>query len=120
MPNRVTFFEVVGNDGAALRSFYAELFGWSISEVPGEMDYGMVSSDDAGIEGGIGATPDGGVGHTTFYVDTADPQATLNRAESLGASALLQPTELPGGGVIALFADPEGHPIGLYKSAMRS
>jgi predicted enzyme related to lactoylglutathione lyase len=117
MPNPVTFFEVVGRDGAALRRFYGELFGWSISEPAADMDYGMISSDDAGIEGGIGATPDGGPGHTTVYVDTVDPQATLDRARSLGASALLQPTELPGGGVIALLADPEGHPVGLYKPA---
>jgi predicted enzyme related to lactoylglutathione lyase len=119
MRNPVTFFEVVGKDGPALRSFYSELFSWSIAEVPGDMDYGMVSSADAGIEGGIGASPDGGAGHTTFYVDTADPQATLDRAVSLGARILLEPTELPGGGVIALFADPEGHPIGLYKPAPR-
>jgi uncharacterized protein len=115
MPNHVIFFEVVGRDGAALRSFYRELFGWNIREVPGEMDYGMVARDDAGIEGGIGATPNGGSGHTTFYVDSPDPQATLGLAETLGARALLQPTQLPGGGVIALFADPEGHTIGLYK-----
>jgi predicted enzyme related to lactoylglutathione lyase len=120
MPNPVNFFEVVGKDGAALRSFYSELFGWSINEVPGGMDYGMVSSDDAGIEGGVGATPDGGPGHTTFYVDSPDPQATLDRALSLGANTLLAPTQLPGGGVIALFADPEGHPIGLYKPAFHS
>jgi uncharacterized protein len=115
MPNHVIFFEVVGRDGAALRSFYRELFGWKIREVPGEMDYGLVAGDDAGIEGGIGATPNGGSGHTTFYVDSPDPQATLGRAERLGARALLQPTQLPGDGVIALFADPEGHTIGLYK-----
>ena len=119
MPNAVIFFEVVGKDGAALRSFYRELFGWEISEVPGDLDYGMVAREGSGIEGGIGATPDGGAGHTTFYVDTPDPQATLDRAESLGANALLQPTELPGGGVIALLADPEGHPVGLYKPALR-
>jgi uncharacterized protein len=118
MPNPVIFFEVVGKDGAALRNFYGELFGWRINEVPGPMDYGMVASEDAGIDGGIGATPDGGPGHTTFYVESADPQATLERAESLGARKLLLPTELPGGGVIALLADPEGHPIGLYKPAL--
>jgi predicted enzyme related to lactoylglutathione lyase len=120
MSNPVIFFEVVGRDGEALRAFYRELFGWNISDVPGEMDYGMVASGDAGIEGGIGATPDGGPGHTTFYVASPDPRATLTRAESLGAKPLLQPTELPGGGVIALLADPEGHPIGLYKPAQSS
>jgi predicted enzyme related to lactoylglutathione lyase len=120
MPSPVTFFEVAGKDGPALRRFYGELFGWSINEVAGDMDYGMVSSKDAGIDGGIGAAPDGGAGHTTFYVNTPDPQSTLDRAESLGARALLQPTELPGGGVVALFADPEGHPIGLYRPAPRA
>lgn len=119
MSNPVIFFEVVGKDGAALRSFYRELFGWRISEVPGEMDYGMVAGDDAGIEGGIGATPDGGPGHTTIYVDSPDPQATLDRAEGLGANTLLKPTELPGGGVIALLGDPEGHTIGLYKPSQK-
>jgi uncharacterized protein len=117
MSNAVIFFEVVGRDGAALRSFYRELFGWRISEVPGDIDYGMVASDDAGIDGGIGATPNGGPGHTTFYVDSPDPQETLDRAEKLGATTMLAPTELPGGGVIALLADPEGHTIGLYKPA---
>jgi predicted enzyme related to lactoylglutathione lyase len=120
MPHRVILFEVVGKDGAALRSFYRELFGWRINEVPAPMDYGMVASEDAGIEGGIGATPNGGPGHTTFYVESSDPETTLTRAEELGASMLLAPTGLPGGGVIALLADPEGHPVGLYKPASSS
>jgi predicted enzyme related to lactoylglutathione lyase len=117
MPNPVIFFEVVGCDGPALRHFYASLFGWKISEVPAPMDYGMVAREDAGIEGGIGASPNGGQGHTTFYVQSDDPAGTLARAENLGARRLLAPTELPGGGVIALLADPEGHPVGLYKPA---
>jgi predicted enzyme related to lactoylglutathione lyase len=113
----VIFFEVVGNDGAALRGFYRHLFDWTISEVAAPMDYGMVAREDGGIEGGIGATPNGGAGHTTFYVGTDDPEATLTKAHRLGARTLLAPTELPGGGVIALLADPEGHPVGLYKPA---
>jgi predicted enzyme related to lactoylglutathione lyase len=117
MPHRVIFFEVVGPDGACLRNFYGELFGWQIREVPPPMDYGMVSSEDAGIEGGIGAAPEGGTGHTTVYVETDDPEATLARAEELGAKTMLAPTQLPGGGVIALFADPGNHPVGLYKPA---
>jgi predicted enzyme related to lactoylglutathione lyase len=117
MSHPVTFFEVVGNDGAGLRCFYGKLFGWKINEVPAPMDYGMVAREDAGIEGGIGATADGGPGHTTFYVESDDPQATLSRAVELGASTRLAPTELPGGGVIALLADPDGHPVGLYRPA---
>ncbi|MGN6167034.1 MAG: VOC family protein [Solirubrobacteraceae bacterium] len=117
MSHRVMFFEVVGSDGAALRDFYRRLFSWRITDVAASMDYGMVARKDAGIDGGIGATPNGGAGHTTFYVESDDPQATLTRAHQLGGRTLLAPTALPGGGVIALLADSEGHPVGLYRPA---
>ena len=117
MPDPVIFFEVLGKDGDGLRQFYSDLFGWTVSPAPAPMDYGLVGSDDAGIQGGIGADPGGGPGHTTFYVHTGDPQATLNRAETLGGQTVMPPTEIPGGGVIALLSDPEGHKVGLYNPA---
>jgi hypothetical protein len=45
------------------------------------MDYGMVSSQDAGIEGGIGAAPDGGVGHTTLYVNIATARSWQQKSQ---------------------------------------
>ena len=63
--------------------------------------------------GGIGQTADGN-GHVTFYVGTDDPQATLDKAEQLGGKTILPVTELPEV-TIALFADPEGHVVGLAK-----
>jgi predicted enzyme related to lactoylglutathione lyase len=120
MPDPVIFFEVLGRDGDALRQFYGDLFGWTVNKVPPPMDYGMVARDDAGIEGGIGTDPNGGAGHTIFYVYAGDPQATLDRGESLGGRTLVPPTQLPGGGVIAVLSDPEGHKVGLYKPARGS
>ena len=58
-------------------------------------------------------SPDGN-GHVTFYVGTDDPQATLDKAEQLGGKTILPVTELPEV-TIALFADPEGHVVGLAK-----
>ena len=55
-----------------------------------------------------------GNGHVTFYVGTDDPQATLDKAEQLGGKTILPVTELPEV-TIALFADPEGHVVGLAK-----
>ena len=118
MANPVVFFEVLGSDGDALRGFYHELFDWKIDRMPPPMDYGMVApGGEGGIEGGIGTAPGGGTGHATFYVHADDPQAVLDRSQELGGSTIQPPTELPGGGVIALLADPEGHTIGLYKPA---
>ena len=113
MPHPVVHFEVSGKDLESLRSFYSELFGWKTQKVPGEMPYAMVEQEGGGIGGGIGEAPDG-QGHVTFYVGADDPQAILDKAERLGGKTVLPVTELPMV-TIALFADPEGHVIGLAK-----
>ncbi len=111
MSSAVTHFEVVGKDLAKLESFYGELFGWKMQSIP-EMNYAMVEKEGDGIAGGIGQSPDGGPGHVTFYVSTDDPQASLDKAVALGGSVVMPVTKLPQV-TIALFADPEGHVIGL-------
>ncbi|RDI73869.1 putative enzyme related to lactoylglutathione lyase [Gaiella occulta] len=113
MANAVVHFEVVGRDLQKLKSFYGDLFGWKTQEIP-EMGYAIVEKEGDGIAGGIGQTPDGGPGHVTFYVSTDDPQAILDRAQELGGTTIMPVTELPEV-TIALFADPEGHAIGLVK-----
>ena len=111
MSSAVTHFEVVGKDLAKLQSFYGELFGWKMQSIP-EMNYAMVEKEGEGIAGGIGQSQDGAPGHVTFYVSTDDPQASLDRAVALGGSVVMPVTKLPQV-TIALFADPEGHVIGL-------
>ena len=113
MGHPVVHFEVSGKNLDRLESFYSELFGWKTQKAGGGMPYAMVEKEDNGIGGGIGQAPEGN-GHVTFYVDTDDPQATLDKAEQLGGKTILPVTELPQV-TIALFADPEGHVIGLAK-----
>jgi len=54
----VVWFEVVGKDGAKLRSFFSSLFGWQIAESGTGMDYGLVAATNGGIGGGIGRSQD--------------------------------------------------------------
>lgn len=119
MANPVAWFEVVGKDGARLRKFYGDLFGWKIDGADSDMDYGLVPAADKGIGGGIGRSPDGGPGHVTVYVEVDDPKAYLAKAQKLGGNTLVPPTEIPAYHLtFALFADPEGHVIGLTKGAI--
>jgi len=111
MAHPVMHFEVTGKDLDKLQTFYGELFGWKTSKVPGEIPYAMVDKEGDGIGGGIGQAQNGG-GHVTFYVGTDDPQATLDKAEQLGGKTIMPVTKLPQV-TIALFADPEGHVVGL-------
>lgn len=117
-PNSVLWFEVVGKDGPALRSFYSKLFGWKIEMGdPGSgFDYGIVGAGNGGIGGGIGTSPDGSGGFATFYVEVDDVNSALSKAEKLGGRTIMPAIEIPGMNItFAYFSDPEGHVIGLSK-----
>lgn len=123
MGQPVVHFEVIAKDAAKARAYYSELFGWTI-DANNPMNYGTIQRDGntnaegVGIGGGIGESPEGYDGHVTFYVEVADVEATLQKAESLGGKRLFGPDEVPGAGItIGQFADPEGRPIGVIKSA---
>jgi predicted enzyme related to lactoylglutathione lyase len=111
MGAHVVHFEVTGKDGKALQDFYGEAFGWKLdTNNPG--GYGMLRGDDHKITGGIGAAQQG-AGGVTFYVHTDDPKGTLAKIEKLGGKVLMPLTEVAPETTIALFADPEGHVVGL-------
>jgi uncharacterized protein len=114
--NRVVHFEVLGRDAGALRKFYSEAFGWSLGPADNSpLEYSMVhQSDGGGIDGGIGKAPQG-PGHVTFYVGVDDISESLKQIERLGGQTIQPATQVPGGVAFALFADPEGHVVGLVK-----
>ena len=114
MGNPVTHFEVLGTDAAALQRFYGEAFAWEMQDVM-QGSYYMVNPG-TGVNGGVGAAPGGSGGHVTFYVEVEDPAAALEKISALGGKTVQEPMEIPDGPTIALFADPEGHVIGLVKA----
>jgi hypothetical protein len=121
MGQPVMHFEVVGKDGAKLRSYYGELFGWEFQEVGGPMDYATVdreqnlSPEGIGIGGGIGGSQEAD-GHVTFYVGVDDAEAYLAKSEELGGSRVSGPDDVPGAGIlIGHLKDPEGHLVGVVQ-----
>ncbi|MGH2975289.1 MAG: VOC family protein [Solirubrobacterales bacterium] len=115
MGNPTMWFEVAGKDHQALKDFYSQLFEWQLTDMDG-MPYATIDTGGEGIPGGIGAAPPGNSGHVTFYVRVDDLEAALARAEELGGKRTMGPMDIPSG-QIALFADPEGHQIGLMTQA---
>jgi uncharacterized protein len=122
MGQPVVHFEIVGKDGEKLKSYYSELFGWDINS-DNPMKYGIVAregnvnAEGVGIGGGVGTGPEGYDGHVTFYVEVPDVEAALAKAESLGGSRMMGPEQVMEGVEIGLLNDPEGHVMGVVKSA---
>src|SRR4051794_4434750 len=118
MGRPVVHFEVIGTDGDALRSFYADLFDWKI-DADNPMSYGIVKREDnpakdgtLGIGGGV-AGYDEVEGGVTFYVAVPDVEEALAKAEGLGGTRVMGPEKIGGEIELGQFKDPEGHVIGV-------
>lgn len=111
METPFVWFDLRTKDADASRSFYAQLFGWDIADVPaGEATLTMVGGETPWAT----VVPDGGDRLGWFpYVRVEDLDAATEKAEELGATTLQTATEglartytvinEPGGAVFALF-----------------
>jgi uncharacterized protein len=112
MAHAVVHFEIGGPDDQELAGFYAELLGWGMQPVP-TIDYTLVDTGaGAGINGGIGNSQ-GGAPSVTFYIESDDLQAVLDKVNLLGGKTVTPITELPGMATFAKFEDLDGLVIGL-------
>jgi predicted enzyme related to lactoylglutathione lyase len=121
MGNPVVHFEVFGEDGDKLKTYYSDMFGWEITS-DNPMNYGVIdreqnlNSDGLGIAGGIMGM-DGGEAYLTVYVEVDDCEAALAKAEELGGKRAMGPQEVPGQGIrIGQFQDPEGNLVGVLEN----
>jgi uncharacterized protein len=110
----VDWFEILGGDAEGLKSFYTELFGWSLEAYPSETPYWSIDTGAGrGSSGGIGQSQDGNP-QFNLYAHVDDVQKYMEQAEAAGATTIVPPTEVSGGLTIAHFAEPNGTRFGLY------
>jgi predicted enzyme related to lactoylglutathione lyase len=114
MPHPFVHIELATDDVGRARSFYSELFGWRMTELP---DYTILSTGkDPG--GGIFKRPPEAPPGWTVYVGVEDAAATLEKAKDLGATVLKDRTLIsPEFGHFAVLRDPTGAVICLHEAA---
>jgi uncharacterized protein len=112
----VDWVEIASSDPKKQGEFYADLFGWKIEggEAPGGTYHGSFDTGGAGGRGGLGASPDG-TPSVTLYAAVDDVKKYLDRAGSLGAKTVMEPTQVDPHTTIAIFVDPQGTTFGLYR-----
>jgi predicted enzyme related to lactoylglutathione lyase len=115
MGSPIVHSEIIGSDAAQLKQFYTELFDWKIDDLVPEMgNYGLIDGEASGLPGGIGQSDDGKP-RSTVYAQVPDLQATLDHAVALGGKVVMEPTEIPGVVMLAMFSDPQGNIVGLTR-----
>jgi len=104
--------ELVSTDHVAGLRFYKELFGWEKTdamEMPNLGTYQMFGLGGASIGGAYNKTPDMPFPpHWLPYAAVNDSSAVTGLVSKLGGTVMTGPMEVPGGGVIAIWQDPQG------------
>ena len=99
--------------------FYQDVFGWQISDAPGDMPYSfaittpiddqMTPTEPGGINGGMYARGDEGASKTPVIVVEVDSCEQR-------MSKVMGPVEIPNMGIYAQVKDSEENIIGLWQS----
>jgi predicted enzyme related to lactoylglutathione lyase len=114
---RIAWFDITTTNLPRSKEFYGRLFDWQFTPVQGTDQAAEIVSGGTAIgtlrvaEGNI--SPFNGV----VYVQVTDIRASCKKVTQLGGTVVAGfPFNLPDGtGAIAMFADPVGHPVGLYS-----
>jgi predicted enzyme related to lactoylglutathione lyase len=102
-------------DREAAGKFYGELFGWEVQQLP-DMNYATFTTGE-GVGGGFSPITDNNpAGTVLVYIGTDDIPATLARIKSMGGKIVVPESPIPDMGWFAIFQDPTGNLVGLYKT----
>jgi uncharacterized protein len=108
--------ELGTTDADGAQRFYEEVFGWTTSDMGDEYGgYKVFNAGETGVAG-LMTLPDASIPpHWQPYVAVGDPDATTAKAKELGASALMEPMDVPKVGRLAVLRDPQGATFGIIK-----
>jgi len=124
MSGRVVHFEIPFDDGDRARKFYADAFGWNVTEIP-DMHYTIVQTGpsteegfpaEVGFIGGGMLKRESPTDRPVITIDVEDIDAALEKIESLGGSKILGRQEVGEMGWAAYFKDVEGNLMGLWQA----
>ncbi len=115
MPNPVVGFQIATPNPDGLATFYREVFGWTLHYHP-DIDYTTIATDAGGIKGGLARMPKGAEGFVCLYIEVDNVDYALSQIAGSGGHILAMAATIPYMGTVAMFADPEGHPMALVQS----
>ena len=97
-----------GPDQAVAQSFYRDVLGWTLEEVPMQdgSRYTMIKVGETPV-GGFSPMPEAS-GAWTVFITVPDADAAVAAAEAAGGTVLQPPMDMPGVGRMATLEDPQG------------
>jgi predicted enzyme related to lactoylglutathione lyase len=118
MANPILHVELNTTDPDKAKTFYGSLFDWKLSDMamPGG-NYTMIDVGEDGTGGGILKHPMAGAPSVWIpYVKVDDVAAATKKAKSLGATIVMDVTEIPEMGSFSVAIDPTGAAFGIWQT----
>lgn len=116
-PHSINWVDLAAVNHDAAVEFYSGLFGWTAFN-DGETPYSVFQVGDRAVAGVMELTPEMGEMPPVWstYVNVRDADATVAAVGDAGGTVMQPPFEIPGGGRIAVIADPSGAVICLFEN----
>lgn len=116
-PGIFSWREILTQDVEGSKEFYTELLGWTVNsmDMGGGMNYDMFMQGERPVAGMV-KPPSVEVPNMWInYITVKDLDATVEKAQSLGAHLQMPIAEVPGKGRFAGMTDPQGSPIAFWQ-----
>jgi predicted enzyme related to lactoylglutathione lyase len=123
--DKVVHFEIPFDDKKRAMKFYAEAFGWKLTDMA-EMSYVMAQTsavneqqrptEPGAINGGLFQRPKEAP-HPVLYVSVKSVDQAVKNVQANGGKVVTPKTPIPGMGAYARITDTEGNVIGLFESS---
>jgi predicted enzyme related to lactoylglutathione lyase len=119
VPNSFCWNELATRDLEGAKSFYPRIFGWGVKSnpMPEGGEYVEWQVDGRSVAGALamGAQyPPQAPSHWLVYFAVADTDATVSKAQTLGATVVVPPMDIPQGR-FAVLSDPQGATFGVIR-----
>ena len=118
MPNNVVHFAIHADDCERAKAFYEKTFGWTF-EPWGPPHFWRIHTSPGAIHGALQErrTPVSGKGMIGYECSIAveDVRASVEAIRANGGTLTMEPFEIEGVGMLAMFEDTEGNVVGAMQ-----
>lgn len=115
--SRVVHFEIAATRPEDLVRFCTDVFGWTIQNWAGPIEYWLVTTGpgtEPGIDGAIRRRSEGTPG-TVNTISVSSVDASAEKVLRSGGRVVAPKMAVPGVGYMAYCADPEGNLFGIME-----
>jgi predicted enzyme related to lactoylglutathione lyase len=117
-PGTPCWVDLATPDLDAAESFYRELFGWEIPELPNSAEMGgyrRAKKDGRDVAGAMPLMQEGQPPAWSTYISVDDADTIARAIQENGGTMIAEPMEVASYGRLAIFTDPEGAFFGIWQ-----